>query len=72
MTVLLNFQSLYNLFMIPFSIVVAMDTNRGIGYKGQLPWHLSADLKHFKEITVGSNFNDPQSYSEETHAKQTV
>lgn len=37
--------------MLPFSIIVVMDKNRGIGSKGQLPWHLPADLKHFKEIT---------------------
>lgn len=35
-----------------FSIIVAMDQNRGIGLKGQLPWHLQADLKHFQDITT--------------------
>lgn len=33
--------------------VVAMDERGGIGYKGGLPWHLPADLKHFKRLTVG-------------------
>jgi len=35
------------------SIVVAMDDNRVIGADGRLPWHLSADLRHFKSITMG-------------------
>lgn len=35
------------------SLIVAMDRNRVIGNKNQLPWHLPADLKHFKELTMG-------------------
>ena len=30
-----------------------MDRNRLIGNKNQLPWHLPADLAHFKRITMG-------------------
>jgi dihydrofolate reductase len=35
------------------SIVVAMSSNSLIGRDGDLPWHLSADLQHFKSITMG-------------------
>lgn len=33
--------------------VVAMDKNNCIGKGNALPWHISADLKHFKVITQG-------------------
>lgn len=35
------------------SIIVAMDENRGIGFEGKLPWRLSADMKRFRELTMG-------------------
>jgi len=35
------------------SLIVAMATNRTIGLNNQMPWHLSADLKKFKQITMG-------------------
>lgn len=35
------------------SAIVAMSDNRVIGNHNQLPWHLPADLKHFKNITLG-------------------
>lgn len=34
-------------------IIVAVADNYGIGVKGDLPWHLSEDLKYFKEATRG-------------------
>lgn len=30
-----------------------MKGNRGIGYKGGLPWHLPADLARFRRLTMG-------------------
>jgi len=35
------------------SIIAAHDTLRGIGINNDLPWHISKDLKHFKELTIG-------------------
>ncbi len=35
------------------AIIVAMGKNRVIGVNNQLPWHLPADLKHFKQLTSG-------------------
>jgi len=36
------------------SLIVAMASNRTIGLNNKMPWHLSADLKKFKQITMGS------------------
>jgi dihydrofolate reductase len=36
------------------SLIVAMASNGIIGQDGQMPWHLSSDLKRFKKITLGS------------------
>ena len=35
------------------SIIVAMAINRVIGKNNRLPWRLPADLKHFKQTTMG-------------------
>lgn len=35
------------------SLIVAMAQNRVIGIKNDLPWHIPADLKHFKDLTRG-------------------
>ncbi|QBQ53858.1 type 3 dihydrofolate reductase [Nitrosococcus wardiae] len=35
------------------SFVVAMDDHRLIGANCRLPWHLSADLKYFRRLTMG-------------------
>jgi dihydrofolate reductase len=34
------------------SIIVAMSQNNVIGLNNKLPWHISADLKNFKKITL--------------------
>ena len=34
------------------SLIAAMGTNRAIGLNNQMPWHMPADLKHFKEVTL--------------------
>lgn len=39
--------------MAIISLVVAMAQNRVIGVKNDLPWHIPADLKRFKALTVG-------------------
>ena len=39
--------------ILRLSILVAMARNRVIGQNNQLPWHLPADLKHFKLLTMG-------------------
>ncbi len=36
------------------SLIAAMDKNRVIGADNQLPWHLPADMRHFRETTLGN------------------
>ena len=38
----------------PITLVVARAVNGVIGRDGKLPWHLPADLKRFKALTMGS------------------
>ena len=38
----------------PITLVVARASNGVIGTGGGLPWHISADLKRFKALTMGS------------------
>ena len=35
------------------SLIVAQAENGVIGFENSMPWHLSADLKRFKKITMG-------------------
>ncbi|WP_318569477.1 dihydrofolate reductase [Salinigranum marinum] len=38
---------------VTFVLVAAVAENRVIGRGGEMPWHLPADLRHFKETTTG-------------------
>lgn len=35
------------------SLIVAFDLSKAIGKSNTIPWHLSNDMKHFKECTMG-------------------
>ena len=39
--------------MARITLVVAIDSRRGIGIGNRLPWHLPEDLAHFKRVTLG-------------------
>ena len=38
---------------VTVSLLAAVSRNGVIGHNGQLPWHLPADLKRFKRLTLG-------------------
>lgn len=35
------------------SLIAAMDSKKGIGKDGKIPWHIAEDFKHFKSLTMG-------------------
>ena len=37
-----------------FKMIVAISKNRGIGLGNSLPWKLKADMKYFKNTTLGN------------------
>ena len=41
-----------------FNVILAMDNNFGIGYKNQLPWQFSKDMKFFRTTTINKHFFD--------------
>jgi dihydrofolate reductase len=38
---------------VKLALIAAVARNRGIGYKGELPWKLPEDMRRFKQITTG-------------------
>lgn len=43
-----------------YSIIVAVDLNKGISKNGQIPWYSKQDMKYFKDITIGNINNTKQ------------
>ena len=44
--------------VLTFKLIVAMCSDGGIGYKGQLPWpHCKTDMAHFAKRTTGAGNN---------------
>lgn len=39
--------------MTQLNLIVACAQNRVIGNKGDMPWHIPAELQHFKRLTLG-------------------
>lgn len=40
-----------------FSLIVACDSNNGIGLNGNMPWRLPSEMKYFKDVTTGNGKN---------------
>src|SRR5690606_985979 len=38
---------------LPLALIAALARNRVIGLDNRMPWHLPADLRHFKALTLG-------------------
>lgn len=43
----------FNVMSPEINIIAAVSENRVIGKDGKLPWHISADMKRFRELTTG-------------------
>lgn len=43
--------------MVPFSIIVAVDEENGIGRRGKLAWRIPGELQHFRDLTIGNGRN---------------
>ena len=40
-----------------FNLIVAVCRDNGMGFKGQLPWHIPQDLQYFSNLTKGDGNN---------------
>ena len=40
-----------------FNLIVAICRNNGIGFKGNMPWHIKNDLQYFSKLTKGNGNN---------------
>lgn len=50
----------------PFSLIVAVSKNEGIGFKGDLPWpKIPKEMRHFVNIT---SEKEPQAFGPHEHA----
>jgi len=38
-----------------FNLIVAVCRDNGIGYKGDIPWHIKADMQYFSKLTKGQS-----------------
>lgn len=53
MTLIHIFRHLLQCERLTMELIVAVTKNNVIGLSGKLPWHLPADLAHFKSVTSG-------------------
>jgi len=44
----------------PIKLIVATDTNGGVGINNQLPWSFRSDMQHFKQVTSQTQNDDKQ------------
>src|SRR6056300_225472 len=49
--------NIFDYIYIKMNIIVAMCKNRGIGYRGTIPWSLKEDMRFFRNKTIGYGNN---------------
>jgi dihydrofolate reductase len=40
-----------------YNLIVSLCLNNGIGFKNQIPWHITNDLRYFSKLTKGDGLN---------------